>query len=157
MDLTDQKIPPDLVAKVPPDMATRKGLVPLLIDEENMLVGMTYPLDLETLETLRFRVGMPVRAVLCSPPALRSLVERLYGTATKASPAPSNEDVETDEDSAGGGFSFAAWLWRNYKWVGAVLALIGLGAGYYLFSLIGAVVGGLVAVAILAVLLFTVK
>jgi len=163
LDLTDQKLSPELIEKVPADIATRDLLLPLLVDEECLLVAVTHALNLESLEVIRFRTGMPVRAVLCSPPVLRTLVQKHYLTATlpkaSGSSAKSRADseAESETETADDGVSFAGWLWRNAKWLGLIMALIGGAAGYFLFNLQGAVIGGVSAVVILVVLLFTAK
>lgn len=157
LDLADQKIAPELIEKVPADIANRENLFPLLIDEDKLLVAVTHELNLETLETIRFRLGMPVRAVLCSPPAIRSLVGKHYAAAAK--PATSNEAVEesADEDAAKQSVSFAGWLWRNIKWLGVIVALVGGVAGWFIYDLIGALAGCVAALLILLVVLFTAK
>ena len=158
LDLADQTVPPELIEKIPADVATRENLFPLLIDEDNLLVAVTHELNLETLELLRFRVGMPVRAVLCSPPAIRALVDKHYATVAK-SPATAQATKEAaDADSPEESFSFAGWLWRNVTWLGVIVALIGGAAGYFTgFGLKGALVGCVSSVVIFLIVLFTAK
>ncbi len=157
LDLADHEVAPELIEKIPTDIATRENLFPLLIDEDKLLVAVTHELNLETLETLRFRLGMPVRAVLCSPPGIRALVEKHYAATTAPSGAPRKTGGPEEADTPEEMFSFAGWLWRNFKWLGVIVALIGGASGYFAFDLIGALVGGLASVVILGVILFTVK
>jgi len=162
-DLAGQVASPELIPKVPSDLALRENVFPLLIDEDNLIVAMTHELSLETLETLRFRTGMPVRAVLASPPAIRALVHKHYGTAKPASRTASRagesaaEADESDEEPSADGFSLAGWMWRNVKWVTPLLATIGLVGGYFAFELVGALAGGLVAILLVVILLFATK
>ena len=157
LDLADQKVGLELIEKIPTDIATRENVFPLLIDEDKLLVAVTHELNLETLETLRFRVGMPVRAVLCSPPAIRALVEKHYAAAAKSSPATQKSSEPAEADTPEESFSFAGWLWRNVKWLGVIVALIGGAAGYLGFGLVGALLGCVATLLILLVVLFTVK
>jgi hypothetical protein len=153
LDLADTTIPPELVAKVPADLARRENLLPLLIDEQNLVVAVTHALNLEALETLRFRLNMPVRAVLCSPPGIRALLEKHYGATKPTAIAKSATNDEPEKP----GFSLAAFLWGNVMWLGPLVATLGLGAGYAAFELVGAIVGGVAACLILAAMLFTAK
>lgn len=158
LDLADQKVVPELIEKVPADIATRENLFPLLIDEDKLLVAVTHELNLETLETLRFRVGMPVRAVLCSPPAIRAIVGKLYAAADKPTSSTQDAEESAEADAGDEGFSFAGWLWRNVKWLGVIVALIGGSVGYFSgFGLVGALLGCVATLLILLVVLFTVK
>jgi hypothetical protein len=156
LDLADPKVVPELIAKIPADIAVRENLFPLLVDEQTLLVAVTHALNLETLELLRFRVGMPVRAVLSEPPAIRKLVQKHY--AESASSKSKADESESDEDEAPAmGSSFAGWLWRNAKWMGIVLAGLGGVAGYFAFGVIGAVAGAGIGAVVLVALLFTSK
>jgi hypothetical protein len=160
MDLTGQNVSPELIQKVPADIALRENLFPLLVDDGNLLVAMTHESNLETLDVLRFRTGMPVRAILCSPPGIRSLVQKHYGQAQAA--GTKSKQAEPDEDAPKEEFSFAGWLWRNVKWLGPVLALAGLAVGYFIGGLmksevLGAVSGCIVGIVLLVLLLFTSK
>jgi hypothetical protein len=157
LDLSEQKPIPELIEKVPPDIAVRENLFPLLVEDQSLLVAVTHALNLETLDVLRFRVGMPVRAVLCTPPAIRALVQKHYAEAFKASSAPADEPETEEAEPAAAAMSFAGWLWRNAKWLGVLLALAGGTAGYLTFQVLGAVVGAGLAVLVLVVLLFTLK
>jgi len=157
LDLTDQMAVPELIEKVPADLAVRENLFPLLVDEKTLLVAVTHALNLETLELLRFRVGMPVRAVLCTPPAIRTLVQKHYTERNKSAESP-KESAETEDEAVSvGGSSFAGWLWRNAKWLALVLAALGAVGGYFAFGVIGAIVGAVIALLPLVILLFTSK
>jgi hypothetical protein len=157
LDVSQQHVVPDLIRKVPPDLALRENLFPLLIDDQDLLVAVTHALNLETLDVLRFRVGMPVRAVLGTPPAIRALVQKHYGEAAKSAPGSAETQETEDEEATQPGDTFAGWLWRNAKWVGILLALLGGTGGYFAFQLVGAVIGAAVAVLVLVILLFTLK
>jgi hypothetical protein len=155
---TEQTVVPELIEKVPADIAIRENLFPLLVDEQNLLVAVTHALNLETLELLRFRIGMPVRAVLCSPPAIRLLVQKHY-TEKGKTPTITEEEAEPEEPRVPsvGGSSFAGWLWRNAKWLGGLLGVIGGVAGYFVYGVLGALVGAGLAILLLVILLFTSK
>lgn len=163
LDVTEHQVVQDLVDKVPADLAVRENLFPLLIDEQTLLVAVTHALNLETLELLRFRAGLPVRAVLSTPPAIRGLVQKYYTEKVKATAAPKataepvEAEAEEDEEVTVGGSPFAGWLWRNSKWLGAVLAILGGIAGYSLFGVLGALIGLVAAIVPLIILLFTCK
>ncbi len=158
IDLAGHAVAPELIGKIPADMAVRENLFPLLVDEDNLLVAMTHELNLETLETLRFRTGMPVRAVLCSPPAIRSLVQKHYKAPTKPAATATATDAQSEaDDEPAESFSFAGWLWRNVKWLAPVLAAACGAAGFALFDYAGAAAGAVAAIILLGILLFVVK
>lgn len=150
------RISPEVTGKVPAALATREDLFPLLVDHDSLLVGVTHALNVEALDSLRFQLGMPVRAVLCSPPAIRKLIEQRYGSRSKT-PLPEQE-VEPDEQEEveKEEFSLAGWLWRNVKWLAPAVTLIGVVAGYSVWGLIGAVLGGIIAAVLFVLLLFVV-
>ena len=162
IDLAGQSVSLELIQKVSADIALRENVFPLLVDEDSLVVAVTHELNLETLELLRFKTGGPVRAVLSSPPAIRTLVQKHYGQAKPAAGAKKPDEAESAEETPRAEFSFAGWLWRNVKWFGAVLGVGGLLAGYFIgglfkLAIIGAVCGCVAAILVLVILLFTSK
>ena len=157
LDLTAHRIAPELMDSIPADIARRENLFPLLVDEGTLLVAVTHALNLETLEVLRFRAGMPIRAVLCSPPAIRALVEKHYPLETKGERAAQQAPEDEQETEVSEGVSLAGWLWRNVKWLGPVLVVGAAAGGYFAFGLTAAVAAALIVVALVTTLLFTLK
>ncbi len=82
------------------------------------------------------------------------MLEKHYGHTAKSAPT-TKPAVEEEPDQAG--FSLAAVLWGNVLWLGPLVVVLGLGAGYAAFELLGAIIGGVAAGLVLAALLFTAK
>lgn len=70
---------PEAAALLRPDYARRCGAVPLRVTSRSLCVAMADPLDLSTLDDVRFQVGRRVDPEVASPTAVRDAAARLYG------------------------------------------------------------------------------
>jgi len=146
LDPSTFEVRPEVAAKVPQITAKRERIVPLLLQEEGLFVAVQDALNVEPLERLRFQFGVPVRAVLCSPPAIDKLIETCY--ATEAGAGQSGENPP----AADTGGSFATKVASNMKMYAIGSALAGIAIGYLVAGLPGACVGaGLGALAVVLV------
>jgi len=82
VQLGEKRPAPDVLELVPADLAEKYHCLPLFQKREagrNVLhLAMEDPTDLQALDDLSFRVGMPMRPVLVAPSELRSALKRLY-------------------------------------------------------------------------------
>lgn len=78
LDLSLMQLNPELVPKMPAVLARQHSCVPLLVDEEKVLVASPNPLRPEVEDELRLRVGLPVRSVLCTPADIHEAINRHY-------------------------------------------------------------------------------
>ena len=70
---------PRALAKIRPDLARRKGILPLAIEGRRLTVAMANPLDTDSVDNLRFQSGCHVEAVVAPPSAVTQGVLDAYG------------------------------------------------------------------------------
>ena len=68
----------ELIAKLPAVMARQHSCVPLLVDEEKVVVASANPLRTDVEDEVRLRMGLTVRTVLCTPGDLHDLINKYY-------------------------------------------------------------------------------
>ncbi|MCE9548510.1 MAG: hypothetical protein K8T25_23795 [Planctomycetia bacterium] len=78
LELADVTIEPELVGKLTAVSARTHSCVPVMVDDNQLLVASPNPLRLDVEEDLRLRVGMPIRMVLCTPADVNRLIEQYY-------------------------------------------------------------------------------
>ncbi len=78
VDLGEMALDESLVRRVPATIARPHSCIPLLIDDNQLLVASPNPLSPEVEDQLRLRFGIPVRSVLCTPRAVNELIARYY-------------------------------------------------------------------------------
>ena len=75
-------------AGVPAVIARTHSCMPVLMDDNQLLMASPNPIDPHVEEELRLRFGMPVRTVLCLPASLNELVNKHYSRETLAAEKP---------------------------------------------------------------------
>ena len=75
----DFKIPADVVAAVPTDIARRYHIVPVMRNEGTLTVAMSDPSDLEALDSIRYILRTDVEGVVASRKAIDRALEYYYG------------------------------------------------------------------------------
>ena len=76
VDLERQVLVPDLLSEVPEDIIRRHLVLPIGKENGRLKVIITDPLDLETLDMLRFRLNTEIECALASKTRLRNFIER---------------------------------------------------------------------------------
>jgi len=86
--LEGKRIPAEVLALVPREIADREKVIPLFVKEEagrrHLYVGVEDPGNLELFDDLAFRTGMEVRPVLVGPSELFEAIDRCYHRAPQA-------------------------------------------------------------------------
>jgi len=81
--LDGKRIPPDVLALVPRDVAEREMVIPLFVKQEGarrlLYLGVEDPGNLAAFDDLAFRTGMEVRPVMVGPSELFEAIDRCYG------------------------------------------------------------------------------
>ncbi len=80
----EAKIPLDILAKIPADVAHRRGVVPLCEAEGALIVAIGNPMDSAALEELRVITRMKILPVSASAIDIASSLGRHYGAAPNA-------------------------------------------------------------------------
>jgi hypothetical protein len=78
LDLSLIQINPELVPKMPAVLARQHSCVPLLIDDEKVIVASPNPLRQEVEDEVRLRFGIPVRTVLCTPADIHEAISKHF-------------------------------------------------------------------------------
>lgn len=97
VDLDKGKIPPEILARVPAEVAREQGLVPLLEKGGKLVVAIDDPHKRILADQLRFMLGIEVLCALAAPKALARALQKHYGEASEAVVARSLR-AETSEE-----------------------------------------------------------
>lgn len=84
VELSEMPIDAALVARAPALLARQHSLLPVMIDDGQLLVASPNQLDPNAEEELRLRFDMPVRTVLCTPAGINPLIEQYYSREAAA-------------------------------------------------------------------------
>ncbi len=107
MDLKRHKVQPDALHLIPEEMARRHNLIPLDIIDGALRVVMDDPADIQVIEELTARAGMPVRPMVGVRPDIEAAIHLYYKAKgeieerlTEIAPPPLIEEVEEKRLSA---------------------------------------------------------
>lgn len=78
VDLADVQLDPQILPRVPAGLARQFTILPIMIENEQLLVASSTQLDPNVEEELRLRTDMPIRTVLASPAGLNEVVNKYY-------------------------------------------------------------------------------
>jgi type IV pilus assembly protein PilB len=75
VDLDTVEVPSDVTKLVPDDIVKKHHIIPLSQDNGELRVVIKDPLDLDTMDLLRFRLNMDLRCCLASPSKIDTYIE----------------------------------------------------------------------------------
>ncbi|MCF7849154.1 MAG: Flp pilus assembly complex ATPase component TadA [Kiritimatiellales bacterium] len=78
ISLTGIDITPDITGLVPADVATRYRIIPVQKTEGGVMIAIGDPLDIETIDTLRYVLKQHVEAVVAMPEEIKAAIKRYY-------------------------------------------------------------------------------
>ncbi len=78
VELKDQKIDPDVLQMVPEEIARKATVIPLELEEDNLILAMAYPDDIHTVRDIATRTGKRVRIVLAFPTDILNAIDMYY-------------------------------------------------------------------------------
>jgi len=78
VELEDIGVDEQLVRSIPPGIARQHSCVPVMVDDNQLLMASPNPLVPDVEEELRLRFGMPVRSVLCTPASVNQAIGKHY-------------------------------------------------------------------------------
>ncbi len=81
VDLSKGDIPPEVIEKVPKNVAEENKILPIKITARSLIVACTDTLDLFTLDNLRFILGTEVESALTTPSGMKKAIEKYYGSS----------------------------------------------------------------------------
>jgi len=79
IELEDVGVNEELAAQIPPTLARQHSCVPVMIDQDRLLMASPNPLVPDVEEELRLRFGIPVRTVLCKAASINAAVTKYFG------------------------------------------------------------------------------
>ena len=79
IDLDDYDIDPDVIEKVPQEFAREHHLVPLELEDDQLTVATSDPLDLDVMDNLRFLINCNVECVLATKQDIDKALQKYYG------------------------------------------------------------------------------
>ncbi|SHK00264.1 type II secretion system protein E (GspE) [Desulfatibacillum alkenivorans DSM 16219] len=89
----------ELTNVIPMDMAQRHQLVPLAKKPHLLTVGMTDPMDIESLDAIEIYTNTEVEAVICTERELTQLISSLYGFSSLADGMEEVQGLEMGPES----------------------------------------------------------
>ena len=78
ISLADPDVRPDVIATVPLDTARRYGIVPIYKHDNTLTVAIGDPLDVDTLDSLRYVLKTNVEGVVALPAEIKAALDRYY-------------------------------------------------------------------------------
>ena len=84
IDLSAMVIPPDIIKQIRADDARRFKVIPVAFGETGLVVAVSDPLDIDTIDSLSFLLQRELELVCSSPEKIREALIKYYGTADEA-------------------------------------------------------------------------
>jgi type IV pilus assembly protein PilB len=78
-DLETSDIPPKVTELVPPEVARERKVCPVMLSGKTLTVAMCNPMDLETVDTLRFQTSLSIEVAVSSERQILAALERAHG------------------------------------------------------------------------------
>ena len=81
INLAEYRVPEDVLALVPKHVARRYKVVPVSKHDNTLTVAISDPLDVDTVDSLRYILRMNVEAVVAAKNDIENAITRYYGSA----------------------------------------------------------------------------
>lgn len=78
VDVEETLISQEVVQLAPEELAARRNILPLFIQDKTLYLAMENPLDIDAIQRIEFRTGMQVRPLIAPPSQLRETVRKHY-------------------------------------------------------------------------------
>lgn len=84
IDLSSMVIPPAIIKQIRAEDARRFKVIPVAFGETGLVVAVSNPLDIDTIDSLSFLLQRELELVCTSPEKIREALIKYYGTAEEA-------------------------------------------------------------------------
>src|SRR5437763_3026503 len=84
IDLSAVVIPPEIISQISADDARRFKVIPVSFGETGLVLAISDPLDVDTIDSLNFLLQRDLELVCTSPEKIRQALIKYYGTADEA-------------------------------------------------------------------------
>ena len=160
-DLADLAPDEDVLRQFPKATAKRHGLLPLIADEDAVLVATCTAIEPEMEEELRLRYGKPAKPVVVTPAEMTQAITRYYtpeveggggaaaggGAKKKSAPRKSFEQLDAGQRKERRQLGIIAICWGAILPAAAAYFLAGDSDLLFLWAALGAAIGGGLAAA----------
>jgi type II secretion system protein E len=85
VDLSAEVIPPEVINQIRAEDARRFKVIPVGYGDSGLIVAVSDPLDIDTIDSLSFILQREIDLVCASPETIRQALIKYYGTADEAS------------------------------------------------------------------------
>ncbi len=106
IDISSIVIPPEVIAEIRAQEARRFKVIPVAFGETGLVVAVSDPLDINTIDSLSFLLQREIELVCSSPEKIREALVKYYGTAEEAADVirqKIGEDVDLELELPGAG------------------------------------------------------
>lgn len=90
IDLEETNLDESLLASIPPAFVRQNSCIPVMLDDNQLLVASPFPVNPDVEDHLRVRYGVPVRTVITTPASINAAIARYFvgrgAAAAKAGP-----------------------------------------------------------------------
>jgi len=84
IDISSMVIPPEVIKQIRAEDARRFKVIPVAFGETGLVVAVSDPLDIDTIDSLSFLLQRELELVCASPDKIREALVKYYGTADEA-------------------------------------------------------------------------
>src|SRR6266700_7837417 len=84
IDLSAVVIPPEIISQISAADARRFKVIPVTFGESGLVLAISDPLDVDTIDSLNFLLQRDLELVCTSPEKIRQALIKYYGTAEEA-------------------------------------------------------------------------
>ncbi|MDQ2824892.1 MAG: Flp pilus assembly complex ATPase component TadA [Verrucomicrobiota bacterium] len=84
IDIATMVIPPEVIKQIRAEDARRFKVIPVAFGETGLMVAVSDPLDIDTIDSLSFLLQRELELVCASPEKIREALIKYYGTADEA-------------------------------------------------------------------------
>jgi type IV pilus assembly protein PilB len=90
-DLSNYKIPDDVIKAISPEIAKRYLVIPILKHEHTLVVAIADPTNIETVDTLRYIIKSDIEPVICKRGLIMKAIRNYYSSSEEAVESIINE------------------------------------------------------------------
>lgn len=87
IDISSMVIPPEVISQIRAEDARRYKVIPVGFGENGLIVAVSDPLDIDTIDSLSFLLQREIEQVCSSPEKIKEALIKYYGTADEAADA----------------------------------------------------------------------
>lgn len=99
LDLEEMSIDESLVNAIPPSFARQNSCIPVMIDDNQVLVASPFPVNPDVEEQVRLRFGVPVRSVITTPASLNAAILKYFSGRGGGTPDTPSRGAKTPTQS----------------------------------------------------------